>query len=107
MWDGTASCSTVYRADLSDLRLAGPVLDDQIGQSVKCAVIAEEDFADWGVELPQEKASYWPRRIDESEMKDYLNPDAPPLSYSDPASTRSNFYHYMVSQVIVAYLGSA
>lgn len=43
----------------------------------------------------QEKVTYFPRRIDASELKDYLDPSKPETSFSASDSPRAIFYHYM------------
>ncbi|WWD22227.1 hypothetical protein CI109_106718 [Kwoniella shandongensis] len=49
----------------------------------------------------QHPVSYFPRVIDRSELEAYLDPKAPPTSYSTLDSTRSIFYHYMVQEGIL------
>lgn len=44
----------------------------------------------------QEKVTYFPRRIDGSELAEYLDPKAPASACSASDSPRSIFYHYMV-----------
>ncbi|KAM0750260.1 alpha/beta-hydrolase [Meredithblackwellia eburnea MCA 4105] len=52
----------------------------------------------------QHPVSYYPRVIPEEEMKEYLDPTTAKRSWNKAEETRSNFYHYMVQEGILAKL---
>ncbi|KAK4055563.1 hypothetical protein OIV83_000109 [Microbotryomycetes sp. JL201] len=69
-----------------------------------CAIYPISDLLDPFWTNKQTKASYFPRRVEANELEQYLNPESTVVGFSEATSPRSNFYHYMIQEGILAHL---
>ncbi|KAK4057886.1 hypothetical protein OIO90_001105 [Microbotryomycetes sp. JL221] len=69
-----------------------------------CPIYPISDLLDPFWTNKQDKASYFPRRIEANELEQYLNPNSTVTASCETTSPRTLFYHYMIQEGILADL---